>query len=125
MSGRGCILAGMKSLIKNEKLSRPPWERILRIHEEDDYEVVIEFKVWAMDLLKGRQWHPSQVFIEMPGGGSRLTMRLSGLEEIEQWVLSWGARATVLAPRELVKRIRKIGEEIVARYAVLPDGQPG
>jgi hypothetical protein len=55
-----------------------------------DYEVVIEFDAWATDQLRGRLWHSSQQVTELPGGGSRLRMRLSGLEEVERWVLSWG-----------------------------------
>ncbi len=66
-----------------------------------DYEVVIELDAWLTDILRGRKWHPSQVWTELPGGGSHLQMRLSCLDEIEQWVLSWGTRATVLRPQAL------------------------
>lgn len=30
---------------------------------------------------------------ELPGGGYHLRLRLSGLEEIERWILSWGTHA--------------------------------
>ena len=66
-----------------------------------DYEVVIELDAWLTDILRGRKGHPSQVWTELPGGGSHLQMRLSCLDEIEQWVLSWGTRATVLRPQAL------------------------
>ena len=59
-----------------------------------DYQVVIEMDAWLTDVLRGRRWHPSQEVAELPGGGSQLRMRLSGLEEIEQHVLSWGTHAT-------------------------------
>jgi hypothetical protein len=32
----------------------------------DDYEVVIEFDAWATDLIRGRTWHASQEFFELP-----------------------------------------------------------
>jgi predicted DNA-binding transcriptional regulator YafY len=83
-----------------------------------DYEVVIELDAWLTDVLRGRRWHPSQVWTELPGGGSHLRMRLSCLEEIEQWVLSWGTRATVLQPTALRERVANAGRAIVARYAV-------
>jgi predicted DNA-binding transcriptional regulator YafY len=85
-----------------------------------DYEVVIELDAWLTDVLRGRRWHPSQVWTELPGGGSHLRMRLSCLEEIEQWVLSWGTRATVLQPTELCERLFKTTEELWQRY-----GGPG
>ncbi len=84
---------------------------------EDDYEVAIEFDVWATDLVRGRQWHRSQEFTELPGGCSRIRMRLNSIEEIERWVLTWGTHATVVRPKGLTERIRKIGEEFCRRYA--------
>ena len=81
-----------------------------------DYEVVIELDAWLTDILRGRKWHPSQVWTELPGGGSHLQMRLSCLDEIEQWVLSWGTRATVIRPAELRDRLFKTTEELWQRY---------
>jgi hypothetical protein len=49
-----------------------------------DHEVVIEFEPWAADVVRGRQWHSSQQVTDLPGGGSRMTMRLSCLEEVER-----------------------------------------
>jgi predicted DNA-binding transcriptional regulator YafY len=43
-------------------------------------------------------------------------MRLSCLEEIEQYVLSWGAHASVLGPQELRERVGKVATELVKRY---------
>jgi proteasome accessory factor B len=81
-----------------------------------DYEVVIEMDAWLTDSLRGRRWHPSQVWTELPGGGAHLQLRLSCLEEIEQWVLSWGTRATVVRPQALATRIARIAAELAARY---------
>lgn len=81
-----------------------------------DYEVVIELDAWLTDILRGRHWHPSQVWKELPGGGAHLSMRLSCLEEIEQWVLSWGTRATVLRPQALAERVATVAGELVKRY---------
>jgi hypothetical protein len=47
--------------------------------------VVIEFDAWGADLVRGRQWHSSQVLNDRPDGGARLTMLLNSLEEIERW----------------------------------------
>jgi hypothetical protein len=51
-------------------------------------------------------------------------MRLSGLEEIEQHVLSWGAHASVVEPRELRERLGKVAGELAARYADADSGNP-
>ncbi len=84
---------------------------------DEDYEVVIEFDVWATDLIRGRKWHASQNFTELPNGTLRLTMRLNNIEEMEQWVLSWGLHATVLRPIELAKRLRHTIAGLAKRYA--------
>ena len=81
-----------------------------------DYEVVIELDPWLTDIHRGRKFHPSQVWTELPGGGSHLQMRLNCLEEIEQTVLSWGAHATVMRPQALADRIAWTAGELVRRY---------
>ena len=88
---------------------------------EADYEVAIDFDAWATDLVRGRQWHQSQEFTELPGGCSRIRMRLNSIEEIERWVLTWGTHATVVRPQSLCKRLANIGRELAARYALLGD----
>jgi predicted DNA-binding transcriptional regulator YafY len=82
-----------------------------------DHEVVIEFDPWAADVVRGRQWHSSQQVTDLPDGGSRMTMRLSALEEVERWVLSWGTHATVISPLALANRVRSIAAALVHRYA--------
>lgn len=83
---------------------------------QGDYHVVIEMDPWLTDILRGRRWHPSQQIKEFPDGRSQLRLRLSGLEEIEQYILSWGAHATVLAPPELRQRLLSTTRELARRY---------
>ncbi len=85
---------------------------------DGDYEVVIDFDAFATDQLRGRKWHSSQEITEMPGGGSRMRMRLSGLEEVERWVLSRGVRAAVVGPLQLIERIGATIRDLAARYPV-------
>src|ERR1035441_8809431 len=79
-----------------------------------DYQVVIEMDAWLTDILRGRRLHPSQVVEEMPGGGSQVRLRLSCLEEIEQYVLSWGPHASVVGPRELRERLGVVARALAA-----------
>jgi predicted DNA-binding transcriptional regulator YafY len=63
---------------------------------DGDYEVFVEFDEWATDYIKRRKWHKTAEFTELPNGaGSRLRMRLSGLLEVERFIMSWGLHATV------------------------------
>jgi predicted DNA-binding transcriptional regulator YafY len=54
-------------------------------------------------------WGVSQVIQKLKPDGSVIEFQatLSGLEEITRWVLSWGSKAKVLGPPELVKRVRE------------------
>jgi len=83
---------------------------------DGNYEVLIEFDAWATDQLRGRQWHPTQQVQELPGGGSHLRLRLSGLEEIERWILSWGTHANVLRPAALITRLYQIHQTMADHY---------
>jgi len=83
---------------------------------QDDFEVVVDFDPWAAVLIRERQWHPTQQIQELANGALRLTLRLSNLPEIERWILSWGAHATVVRPETLRVSIRKIVDELSTRY---------
>ena len=70
------------------------------------YTVRIRFDALAGQLVSERQWHGSQKIKALPGGGVEMRMELGSLQEVERWILSWGKRAQVLGPPELVERIR-------------------
>ena len=46
-------------------------------------------------------WHESQTIQKLFDGGIEITMRVAGLEEIKQWVMSMGSEAYVMEPEEL------------------------
>jgi len=76
----------------------------------------IEFDSFAARLVAERKWHESQRVREMTSGSIILELELGGLEEIERWILSWGKHARVLAPKELVTRIRDEASAIANLY---------
>jgi proteasome accessory factor B len=80
---------------------------------EGEYEVVLRFNARAADLIREKKWHESQELRELKGGGAELRMKLSSLQEIERWVLSWGGDAKVLKPKELVEAVRQAAERIL------------
>lgn len=81
-----------------------------------DYEVILVFDAWATDTMRGRRWHPNQVVTELADGRSVFCVRVSCLEEVERWVLSWGGHARVIEPRELVHRVLQTMAEAEAGY---------
>ncbi len=80
---------------------------------EGEYNVVIRFNSHAADYVREKKWHESQQLRELKGGGVELRMKLSGLLEVERWILSWGGDAKVLRPRELAEAVRKAAEAIL------------
>lgn len=68
--------------------------------------VRIRFSQKAAYLVKERQFHPTQTLIERKDGSIDLLMTAGGLEEIANWVLSWGSYAQALSPPQLVRAVR-------------------
>jgi predicted DNA-binding transcriptional regulator YafY len=82
-----------------------------------DYRVVIRFSASVAERIREREWHESQEMRDLPGGALELILRLGSLNEAEQWILSWGASAEVLAPAELRASIRQTAAALTKRYA--------
>jgi proteasome accessory factor B len=61
----------------------------------------IRFDSFAAQLVRERQWHPSQKITDSEDGTLVLTLTLSSFPEIHRWILSWGEHATVLEPEAL------------------------
>ena len=61
----------------------------------------------AAAYVEERRWHPSQQLTRLPGGAVELQMETSGITELTTWVLSFGPRARVLEPPELVQQVKQ------------------
>ena len=62
-----------------------------------------------------REWHPTQTFIQRPGGRVEMRMETSGRKELIRWVLSWMPDVRVLAPKVLKQRIEEKLRDGLAR----------
>jgi predicted DNA-binding transcriptional regulator YafY len=82
---------------------------------EREMEVVVDFDAWGADDVRGRNWHASMELTELPKGCLRVKMKLNSLEEVEGWVLGFGAHATVIEPAELRERVRKTVRAVEAK----------
>lgn len=81
------------------------------------HEVHIRFEGYAARVVAERQWHPTQAVRKLKPDGSVIEFQadLAGLEEITRWILSWGARAKVLGPPELQRRVREELEKMITQ----------
>jgi proteasome accessory factor B len=82
----------------------------------EDHDILIQFDPWAADEIRDRRWHSSQQITNLPDGSCRLRLRLTSLEEIEGWILSFGIHAKVLQPPVLAERIATTASSIVEKY---------
>jgi proteasome accessory factor B len=80
------------------------------------YAIRIHFDPVSGQLVSERHWHDSQKLTRLPSGEVELTLELCSLREIERWILSWGPRARVLAPPELIERLRKTTAALARQY---------
>jgi predicted DNA-binding transcriptional regulator YafY len=80
-------------------------------------EIRIWFNAFAARLVRERNWHHSQEILQLPNEEIELKLTLTSMVEISQWILSWGSRARVLAPAELVKLITDTLQETMGQYS--------
>jgi predicted DNA-binding transcriptional regulator YafY len=80
---------------------------------EGHFDVVIRFNDRVADYVREKKWHESQQLQELADGGVELRLSLSGLAEVQRWVLSWGGDATVVQPPELASGVREAAEKIL------------
>lgn len=80
---------------------------------QGQYEVVIRFAARVADYVREKKWHESQQLRNVRDGGVELRLKLSGLSEVERWVLSWGGDAVVVQPRELVEAVETAARKIL------------
>ncbi len=83
---------------------------------EKEYDVVVDFIPEVADFLREKQFHRSQVISEKKDGSIRVSWRLSDYREFRAWVLTWGAAATVVMPKELRESMYNIGKKIAKHH---------
>jgi len=82
-----------------------------------NYSVAVEFSGVAAQLVREREWHPSQKLTDLPDGRLRFEVEVNHLDDIWPWVLSWGCEAKVMAPPELVELVARHGHAIARLYS--------
>jgi predicted DNA-binding transcriptional regulator YafY len=70
--------------------------------------IVLRFNGRTAQLVRERNWHPSQQIQELADGSLELSLTLNSLEEIVPWILSWGKDCEVISPVKLLKKVRSL-----------------
>jgi predicted DNA-binding transcriptional regulator YafY len=83
---------------------------------EGQFEVIVRFNDRVADYIREKKWHQSQQLKELPDGAVELRMTLSGLAEIQRWILGWGGDAVVVQPQELVQSVKAAALNIAKNY---------
>jgi predicted DNA-binding transcriptional regulator YafY len=71
-------------------------------------QIVLRFSGRAAQLVRERNWHPSQRIQELADGNLEVSLTLNSLEEIMPWILSWGRECEVIRPARLRKKVRSV-----------------
>ena len=70
--------------------------------------IVLRFSGRAAQLVRERNWHPSQRLQELAEGNLEVSLTLNSLEEIVPWILSWGRQCEVIRPAGLRKKVSSL-----------------
>ena len=70
--------------------------------------IVLRFSGRAAQLVRERNWHPSQRMQELADGYLEVTLTLNSFEEIVPWILSWGRQCEVVRPARLRKKVSSL-----------------
>lgn len=83
------------------------------------YNVKLRFSPDVAREVAAIQWHSSQYTSMQEDGSVILEFRVDGLNEITWWIVSYGDKVKVLAPKVLQQKIRKIASGMVKQNEYL------
>ena len=83
---------------------------------DEEHHVEIRFDAEFAETVADTAWHPTQSFEPHEDGAATFRCTVSGLREIEWWVLSMGPHAKVVSPPELAERVRELAARTAALY---------
>ncbi len=79
-------------------------------------QVEILFEEAQARYVRERQWHPSQRFKKMPDGRVRMTMTVSGTQDVRLWLLGHTGTFEVVRPAALREEVRAAVRQAAARH---------
>lgn len=88
------------------------------IRGEKDTKVVLRFTPKVAPNVRSVRWHKTGRFVEHPNGFLDYHLEISGLEEIQWWILGYGDQVEVLEPLELREKIIKHVQNMAQLYQI-------
>lgn len=85
-------------------------------HRDKNFRIKIKFKNPSARYIRERNWHESQELTDLPEGGCVLSFDAPSLEEVQRWVLGYGADADVIEPAELRQMMMTTLAEALSNY---------
>jgi predicted DNA-binding transcriptional regulator YafY len=115
---------GWKLLAPEGAFARDPsldveayWRKGLGLqHGEPPVTIRVRFSPYQARWIRERRYHASQQIEEQPDGGLILTLHVSGMAEVQRWLLSYGAEVEVLEPPELRAAVAEQAENLARIY---------
>lgn len=83
----------------------------------------LHFAAPVAPYLREQRCHPEQTLRTRRDGSVVVEFTCRESYQVAAWVASWRKHVTVLAPESLRAELRELGEALVERYAVLPQGK--
>jgi predicted DNA-binding transcriptional regulator YafY len=81
--------------------------------------VKIRFAPEVAGYIQEKVWHESQKIRPQKDGSILFEAQVAGTDEIKYWIMTWGAKAEVLAPASLREEIRREAVEMLGMYQPL------
>jgi len=87
-----------------------------KVMQDDLHTVRIRISpAWTRYVCE-RTWHPSQCVQKLIDGGVELSFRVAGLDEMCQWLMSFGPEACVIEPPELKCMVARRLNQALSQY---------
>jgi predicted DNA-binding transcriptional regulator YafY len=94
-------------------------DRFGALSGDEVHEVRIRVEAAKAEYFRRKQYHPTQqIETTEPDGRIIVSFEVSGLREIQSFLLGWGSGITVLEPAELALAVRDEALAIAERYGV-------
>ena len=101
-----------------EYATRARSKKAFGLIEGELMDVRVQFSREVADYCRERQWHPTQKVKQLKNGDVIVSFQAGGIDEITSWVLSWGAKVTVLSPHELIIAVAAQIDNMQMRYDI-------
>jgi predicted DNA-binding transcriptional regulator YafY len=85
-------------------------------NEEETSDVRIRFDADVATYILEKNWHDTQVITQNADGTVEVQMQVCLSPELDNLILPWAGKMTVLSPPELQDHVHKVGESLVARH---------